>query len=136
VFQGSWEVIKDKPGKGFATKSSWAREMWCRNELTLERGASYTEGLALGEKRLAELLATKTHRFSWTTARGRYVSLKHRKCVCVEGRGKRGTLQKGIRILATAIYRAHARKIVRAEHTAYNPTRFLQPPSAPHRRIY
>jgi hypothetical protein len=22
VFQGSWEVIKDKPGKGFATKSS------------------------------------------------------------------------------------------------------------------
>jgi hypothetical protein len=40
--------------------------------------------LALGEKRLAELLAAKTHRFSTTAARGRYISLKHRKCVCVE----------------------------------------------------
>jgi hypothetical protein len=59
--------------------------MRCWNELTPERGASYTEGLALGEKRLAELLAAKTHRFSRRAARGCYRSLKRKieECMCV-----------------------------------------------------
>jgi hypothetical protein len=44
---GYLEVIKDERGKGFATKSSSVGEIRCWNELTPERGASYTEGLAL-----------------------------------------------------------------------------------------
>jgi hypothetical protein len=87
-------------------------------------GVSSTEGLAQGEKRLAELLAARTHRFSRTAARGRALCKPQAQKVSVEEEDE--ALQRKTYILWQFAERMREGSFL----SDVNPTRLLQPTSS------